>query len=156
MILSFLIVPLIFCSCTFKKETQSEVPFQASSFPDGVYCAQVTCHYGEKGITSNYKLEIEIKDNKLLAIRWPKGGRLENQHFESTDISDGEAIFTSEKGVEYVVKVLGKPGSCVLDSSVINEDDMIERKKGSTIVLYEMPDESAEDGTTAEGSESSF
>jgi hypothetical protein len=41
-------------------------------------------------------------------IHWPNGGRLDESHFISEDIYSGSCSFTSDKGYEYNVTILGK------------------------------------------------
>jgi hypothetical protein len=81
-------------------------------FPNGAYCAQVSCFDQNSGIDSAYALEVEITDNKLTTIKWPNGGRLDSSHFKSTDISNGFASFTSKRGYNYTVRITSGGGSC--------------------------------------------
>ena len=45
----------------------------------------------------------------MTVIHWPNGGWLGRKStFEPIDIASGEAYFTSDKGVEYAVRITGK------------------------------------------------
>ncbi|WP_229684252.1 hypothetical protein [Flavobacterium limi] len=98
-------------------------------YEDGTYCAEIEYYYSETGTNSTYTLEVEIENNELTVIHWPNGGWLDSSHFIPPDISDGEASFTSDEGVDYTVKIIGNEGDCVTDSYAKDEDDLIREKE---------------------------
>ena len=69
-----------------------------------------------------------MEDNELVKIYWPNGGWLDNSHFSPPDISDGEATFESDKGVEYTVKIIGE-GGCNYSRSAPDEDDFVKENE---------------------------
>ncbi len=96
---------------------------------DGIYCAEIDYYYSVTGTSSTYTLEVEIENNELTIIHWPNGGWLDDSHFSPPDISDGEANFTSDRGVDYTVRIIGNEGDCSLDTHVTDEDELIEEKE---------------------------
>lgn len=95
-------------------------------YEDGTYCADVEYYYSETGTRNSYTLEVEIESNQLVKIYWPNGGWLDDSHFETPDISDGSASFTSDRRVDYEVSINGKGGTCWESDYVKTEDDLIE------------------------------
>ena len=98
------------------------------------YCAEIKYYNPNTGTSSTYTLEVEVENNELTEIYWPNGGWLDDSHFASTDISSGEASFSSDAGYEYDVRIIGKEGDCS-PSTYIDVD--FEKEKD------------AEDGATA-------
>ncbi|PAM95515.1 hypothetical protein B4N84_09615 [Flavobacterium sp. IR1] len=103
--------------------------FEEDRYPDGTYCAEIDYYYSETGTSSTYTLLVEIENNELTEIHWPNGGWLDNSHFTPPDISNGEASFTSDRGVDYTVKIIGNDGDCVTSSYARDEDDLIQQKE---------------------------
>ena len=100
-----------------------------NGYEDGTYCAEIDYYYSETGTSSTYTLEVEIENNELTIIHWPNDGWLDDSHFLPPDISDGEVSFTSYRGVDYTVRIIGKEGECSLDTYVTDEDELIEEKE---------------------------
>ena len=75
---------------------------------DGEYCAEVEYYNPNTGTQSTYTLNIYVEDDELIEIYWPNGGWLDQDHFWSTDISDGTCSFTSDNGYEYTVTIIGE------------------------------------------------
>jgi len=96
-------------------------------YKDGTHCAEIEYYYYKTETRSTYTLEVEIEDNELTKIYWPNGGWLDDSHFYPPDISDGYATFTSDRGIEYSVKIIGDEGDCFTDSYV-KDIDRIERE----------------------------
>jgi len=92
-------------------------------YNDGTYCAEVSYYYSETGTNSTYTLEVEIENNDLTIIHWPNGGWLDSSHFTPINISNGEAIFTSDKGAEYTVRIIGSSGDCITDNYIDNDTE---------------------------------
>lgn len=95
-------------------------------YKNGDYCAEVDYYYDKTGTNSSYTLKVEINNNQLIKIYWPNGGWLDNSHFTPPSISDGQASFISDQGVEYNVRIIGTDGDCYYSNNALNEDDLIE------------------------------
>ncbi len=117
------LMQLLVClpSCGNKK-TDSD---KRAGFEDGKYCAEVTYNYKRTHKTSKYMLDVEIADNELIAIYWPNGGWLDDSHFTPPNIRDGEASFTSDRGVDYNVRIMGEEGDCKLDQQASTEEEIL-------------------------------
>jgi hypothetical protein len=132
----YLFLILLIISCGRKSsDEQNNFPTESDGFvsedgyEDGTYCAEIEYYYSETGTNSTYTLEVEIENNELTVIHWPNGGWLDSSHFTPPDISDGEASFTSDQGVDYNVKIIGNGGNCVTDSYAEDEDDLVREKE---------------------------
>jgi predicted dehydrogenase len=107
------------------EEDESVVDESFYGYRDGTYCAEVDYYYSETGTSSTYTLNVDVEDNELVVIHWPNGGWLDDSHFEPVDISSGEASFTSDRGVDYTVRIMGEEGDCIVDYSALSEDDFV-------------------------------
>lgn len=136
----FLKICLILCLTTLfiqcKKsnnnyeEEHEESYSDENGYSDGTYCAEIDYYYSETGTSSTYTLLVEIENNELTVIHWPNEGWLDDSHFTPPDISSGEASFSSDKGVDYTIKIIGNEGDCSTSSYVTDEDDLIQQKEG--------------------------
>lgn len=104
-IIVLIIVSLTIIGCGNKNKESSESEEQG--YVDGTYCAEVDYYNSETGTRSTYTLEVEIENNELTVIHWPKAGWLDDSHFTPTDISSGEASFSSDRRIEYTVRIIG-------------------------------------------------
>lgn len=77
-------------------------------FPNGTYCATVEYHHPNTESSNCYTLEVTITHDKLVKIHWPDGERLDESHFTAEDISSGTCSFTSDKGYNYNITIIGK------------------------------------------------
>jgi hypothetical protein len=125
-LLFFILLLWGFQSC--KNNSYSNGSSEVEGYEDGTYCADIEYYYSKSGTNSSYTLEIEVEDNELVKIYWPNGGWLDESHFSPPDISDGEATFESDKGVEYTVKIVGK-GGCNYSSSATDEDEFVDENE---------------------------
>ncbi|WP_316814058.1 hypothetical protein [Pedobacter heparinus] len=100
---------------------------EINAYEDGTYCAEVEYYYSKTGTNSTYTLSVEIEDNHIIRIDWPNGGWLDDTHFTPPDIEDGTAEFTSDRDVDYTVRILGEEGDCSLSSNAIDEGSMIDQ-----------------------------
>jgi len=112
----------IFCISCHSDQDEND---SDTGYSDGRYCATVEYYYAETGTSSTYTLEVEIEDNELVKIYWPNGGWLDHHHFDTPDISDGYAEFTSDQGMDYKVTIEGKESECKISRGVDDEDDVI-------------------------------
>ena len=109
----------------YEKSEQQNIPEDEEDddryeYKDGMYCATVEYYNPNTGTNSSYTLNIEIENDNLVTIHWPNGGWLDESHFISEDISSGSCSFTSDKGNEYNVTILGQ--NCQFTDSSISED----------------------------------
>lgn len=130
-IIPFLCLLTFLAGCGGKSNSNNEAEYYSGEhgYEDGTYCAEIEYYYFETGTNSTYTLGVEIENNELTLIHWPNGGWLDASHFSPPDISGGEASFTSDRGVDYTVRIIGKEGDCSLDTYVIDEDDLIRQKE---------------------------
>ena len=89
-------------------------------YKKGMYCASVEYYNPNTGTSGSYTLNIEVENDNLVTIHWPNGGWLDESHFISEDISNGSCSFTSDKGNEYNVTILGQ--NCQFTDRSISED----------------------------------
>jgi len=139
------IISLTICGCG-NKNRESSV-YEEQGYKDGTYCAEVDYYNSETGTRSTYTLEVEIENNELTIIHWPNGGWLDDSHFTPTDISSGEASFTSDRGIEYTVRIIGNEGEYSVDTYV-TDDDAIKTEE------YEQQPESENDEGVSNSEES--
>ncbi|MCD9575674.1 hypothetical protein [Flavobacterium soyae] len=132
-IFSIVFISILFVKCkksnSYYLQEHSLGDFEEDGYPDGTYCAEIDYYYSETGTNSTYILLVEIENNELIEIHWPNGGWLDNSHFTPPDISSGEASFTSDRGVDYTVKIIGNNGDCNTATYVEDEDDLIQQKE---------------------------
>jgi hypothetical protein len=107
-ILIIVIAFLLFIKCkSVANEENSKV-----GYTDGEYCAEIAYYNPKTEMNSTYTLVVEIEGNALTIIQWPNGGWLDSTHFTPPDISEGKATFTSDKGVEYHITIIGAAADC--------------------------------------------
>lgn len=97
-------------------------------YMDGTYCAEVEYYYSETGTNSTYTLTVELEDNQLIRIDWPNDGWLDDTHFTPVDIENGTVEFTSDRGVDYTIRILKEEGDCSLSFNAIDEDSLIDQQ----------------------------
>jgi hypothetical protein len=114
------------------KSNQFEEKEEFDGYKNGDYCAEVNYYYSKTGTSSRYTLKVEIESNELVKIYWPNGGWLDHSHFNPPDISDGNARFESDKGVEYSVKIIGEDGECSYSSSAEDEEELVKKAEEET------------------------
>ena len=78
---------------------------EEEGYPDGTYDATIQVYNPNTGHNATYTLEVEVEDEELIKIYWNNGGWLDDSHFSPTDISDGTAYFTDDRGYEYRVEL---------------------------------------------------
>lgn len=127
------------------EEEQEESYSDENGYSDGTYCAEIDYYYSETGTSSTYTLLVEIENNELTVIHWPNGGWLDDSHFTPPDISSGEASFSSDRGVDYTVRIIGNEGDCSTSSYVTDEDDLIQQKEDDENEEYRKKQEEEDD-----------
>lgn len=135
---------IIGCGGQSGGDSSSNYYSEENGYEDGTYCAEIDYYYSETGTSSTYTHEVEIENNELTIIHWPNGGWLDDSHFSPPDISDGEASFTSDRGVDYTVRIIGKEGDCSLDKYVTDEDELIEENEDEENRIRQQEEEEEE------------
>lgn len=126
-IILLVIVSLTLTECSNKNKASAQSE-EGQSYTDGTYCAEVEYYNPNTGTRSTYTLEVEIENDELTVIHWPNGGWLDDSHFTPTDISSGEASFTSDRGIEYTVRIIGNEGDYTPDTYVTDEDTKTQKE----------------------------
>lgn len=81
---------------------------ESNSYPEGSYCAGVTYYNPNTQKQSEYTLNVEVENGKLVKIFWSNGGWLDDTHFTPPDVSSsGDCSFTTDKGYQYNVSITG-------------------------------------------------
>lgn len=91
-------------------------------YKDGTYCAEVEYYNPSTGTRNTYDLDVEVENSELTEIHWPNGGWLDETHFNSEDITNGECEFTSDKGYQYTVNLKEFGGCSYTDAADFQKD----------------------------------
>jgi hypothetical protein len=87
--------------------------------PDGTYCADVAFKNADTGKKVNYALVVEVKDQQLVQIVFPKG-HSDTSSIPATKISDkGTCTVMSAAGQLYNVKMKGPAEKCLDASNMV-------------------------------------
>ncbi len=79
---------------------------------NGKYCAQVSYYNPNTETENTYTLTVKVVDKKITEIHFPKGGWLDETHFEAAEIDEkGTALVVDDRDYEYSVSDL-KRGEC--------------------------------------------
>lgn len=89
---------------------------------DGTYCAEVEYYNPSTGTRNTYNLDVEVENGELTEIHWPNGGRLDETHFNSEDITSGECEFTSDRGYQYTINLKELGGCSHTDVAAFQKD----------------------------------
>lgn len=91
----------------------SENSDKIQEYPDDTYCAEVEYYNPNTGTNSSYTLTVVVEDNEVTRINFPNGAWLDNEHFSDATLDDqGLASFTSDKGYDYEIQIIGKEEGC--------------------------------------------
>lgn len=105
----------------FPAETTTKM---ISTYADGTYCAQVEHHNTTHRTTRTYASYVEIRNNELIQINWPKGGWKDDSRFSAAKLDDsGCATLVSAKGHNYIVTI-NNDGPCAVESTKAREDQL--------------------------------
>lgn len=100
----------------------------SEGFEDGTYCAEVDYYNPNTGTNSEYTLEVKVESNEVVTIYWGNGGWLDEDHFTPELLDEqGSCSFTSDRGYEYTVQILGQ--EC-------NNLDSYDEYKSKNIPMY--------------------
>src|ERR1044072_408154 len=102
---------------------------QNGEYQDGTYCAEGEYYCSKTGTNSTYTLNVDIENGELVKIYWPNGGWLHESNFVAPDISDDVAHFTSDRDVDYTVRIIGEEGDCSTSAYADDEDDLIQEQE---------------------------
>lgn len=96
---------------------------EEDGYEDGTYCAEVSYYNSSTGTNNTYILEVEVESNELTTIYWSNSGLLDEDHFypESLDES-GYCSFTSDKGYEYEIQIIGQ--NCEYNDQASFQNDL--------------------------------
>ncbi len=93
-----------------------DTQYATEDFPDGSYCAEVQYENPNTGTQSTYTLTIEVESNEVVKVDFPNGGWMDRDHFSGADLDeDGRASFTSDKGYNYEIQIIGDADDCMTD-----------------------------------------
>ena len=127
--LLLLIALLIFFGSSCNNSSSSSIENELdeyigiNGFEVGTYCAEVTYSNPNTGTENTYTLEVEVSNNEVIQINWSNGGWLDEDHFSATELdSDGQCSFTSDKGYDYTVQIIGQ--NCGFTDESTLEDDI--------------------------------
>lgn len=121
----------IFQSCSGGNSENSEEYVSEDGYEDGTYCAEVEYYNPNTGTNNTYTLEVEVESNEVTTIYWGNGGWMDEDHFYPEELdSDGTCSFTSDKGYDYTVTIIGQDCGSTDESSF--ESDVQEDEESVT------------------------
>lgn len=96
-------------NCESNSDDLNEVEFtDENGYIDGTYCAEINYYNPKTGTNSTYQLNVDVLNNQVTTIFWNNGGWLDEDHFNPEDLNSyGFCSFTSDKGYEYEIQILG-------------------------------------------------
>ena len=84
----------------------TESSYSQNKYPDGTYSATVDYHNPETGYSATYTLDVEVQNNEIVEIDFPKGGYLDEDHISPAELDDdGHAEVDGEEGRTYDVQI---------------------------------------------------
>ena len=90
-----LIISFIFNSCSIF----------SCGYSDGKYYTYVYYYNPNTGYDADYWLDVEVEDCHVVNIIFPKGGNLDESHFEPAAIKKGEAHIVDDQDREFTVSM---------------------------------------------------
>lgn len=95
------------------------------NYSDDTYCAEVQYHNPNTGTQSSYTLTVKVESNEIVEVDFPNGGKLDSDNFSNAVVDgNGHSTFTSDKGYEYEVQIIGQSEGC------FNNVPMVKQCKG--------------------------
>lgn len=118
-VILLLLITIFVSSCGSNSDEYNEDEFiDENGYIDGTYCAEINYNNPNTGTNSTYRLNVEVESNQVTKIYWNNGGWLDEDHFYPEELdSDGYCSFTSDKGYEYEIHILGEECSDTDESS---------------------------------------
>lgn len=75
-------------------------------YEDGTYSATVYYHNPETSYSATYTLDVDVEDNEVITIYFPKGGYLDEDHIWPGELDeDGYVLIDGEEGKTYEVYI---------------------------------------------------
>jgi hypothetical protein len=106
------ILLLTLISCNSKPRANGQTS-ENDDYPDNKYCADVTYFNPSTGTQSSYRLTVDVENNKVVELDFPNGGKLDQNHFSPAELNEeGDASFTSDKGYDYKIEIVGQTTNC--------------------------------------------
>jgi hypothetical protein len=97
------IAGLALVSCGGSEEAEET---DSCGFNDGMHEALVDYYNPDTDFSNTYTLDVEVEDCKVIKIEFPKGGWLDSDHIDPTDINtDGTCEIEDDKGRTYNVHI---------------------------------------------------
>lgn len=98
-----LLLAVTLCSCGRTDSSPLIVPAHEEIndcvFEDGSHSATVRYYNPNTGFKNTYELEVDVSDCEIIRINFPKGGWLDEDHIQPTEIDeDGEATIEDDQG----------------------------------------------------------
>ncbi|WP_343784662.1 hypothetical protein [Wandonia haliotis] len=117
-----LVILFLTVSCGSNSNDYEEEFIDENGYVDGTYCAEINYYNPNTGTRSSYNLNVEVESNEVTTIYWGNGGWLDEDHFYPEELdSDGYCSFTSDKGYEYEIQILGEECTSTDETSFQND-----------------------------------
>ena len=100
---------------SFDKEMSVDEDLEEDNYPDGTYCVEVKYYNPNTGRESEYTLTADVENGEIVLINFPNGGYFDDEITDGSLDENGFASFTSYKGYEYEVQIIGDEGGCFED-----------------------------------------
>jgi hypothetical protein len=72
---------------------------------DGTYTSDVEYYNPKTGTRSYYTLDVDVHDNQVTKIYFPRGGWLDGDHFDSSELENGSTSIETDEGVTYDIDI---------------------------------------------------
>ena len=116
-----------FSRSKISKSYKKNVSNYKGGYLDNTYCATVRYHNPNTSTQSSYTLIVKVENDEIVEIDWPNGGKLDEENFSDAILDEvGHSSFTSDKGYEYEVQIIGESDGC------FNDVPMAKQCKGIT------------------------
>lgn len=101
---------LFFNSQEDNYKNYSRLEFKKNNyFEDGIYRASVNYYNPKTKYTSKYFLNIRVQNGKVTKIIFPKGGYLDKEHINKTQIdNNGVALVIDDRNRKFKIKIFNK------------------------------------------------
>lgn len=98
---------LALSSCTtLDSDRDNEEVLTVCDFEDGIHRATVDYYNPDTDFSNTYMLDVEVEDCQVVKIEFPKGGWLDSDHIEPTEIeNDGSCSIEDDEGRTYSIQI---------------------------------------------------